>query len=136
MEIGLNGGAGVREAVSVVVMARLIDRQGHIVGPEAIDSIEYSVYRIDEPGIGGNHAEMMCDGEPVCVADVIFPEPRREPSWDADGARFNFRHCFTIPNRGTSRFVDGGRYDVHYLITQITGETTIVRFRIRMTRND
>lgn len=129
-------GVGVREAVSVVLMARLVNRHGRIIGPEAIDSIEHSVYRIDESGIGGNHAEMMCDGEPVCVADVIFPEPRREPNWDADGAGFNFRHSFVIPNRSADRFCRGSRYDVRYLITQITGETTIVRFRIRMTRND
>ncbi len=125
----------VREVVSVVLMARLVDRRGRIIGPDAIDSIEYSVYRIDEPRTGRIHEEVVCDGEQLHVPEVVSHRLHREPPWDADVSGFNFRHYFLIPSC-TGRWTNGSRFEVRYVFTQMTGEETAVRFRIRATRND
>lgn len=116
-------------------MARLVDPVGKLVGPDSIAAIEYSVFQINETGIGENYGDPICNSEPLRVADVVLPQLYRELQGDADVSGFNFRHCFVFPNC-TGRWTNGSRFEVRYAFTQMTGEETTVRFRIGATRND
>jgi len=125
----------VTRAFSVVLMARLVDRVGKLVGPDSFDAIEYSVFQFDESGNGDHFSELICDGEPLRVNGVMLRQLQHERHWDAVAYGFNFRHYFLIPSCA-GRWTNGSRFEVRYVFTQMTGEETAVRFRIRATRND
>lgn len=134
MSTVLNG-ARVRQSYSVVLMARLVDRDGRLVGPSAIDSIHCSIYQVRGTGAREVKKEALLLCQPLCVPEVIVDALQRGPNWDADEAGFNFRHRFVIP-WAVTQLSDGSRFEVRYMFTQMNGERTAVRFRIRAMQHD
>ncbi len=138
-------GTRSRRGYSVVLMARLVDRLGRAIGPADVRSIDCSLHRDAGDGASSREADVSRAGRALCIGKVLFAELRHDTGWDSDDAGYNFRHRVMIPRVAASGAPSpqpspqgsGSRcYEVRYVFTQVTGEETVVRFRIRVTEND
>lgn len=125
----------VRQSYSVVLMARLVDRDGRLVLPNAIGSIDCSIYQVGGTDSREVRRTALLLSQPLCVPEVMVDTLKRGPDWNADESGFNFRHRFVIP-RGVAQLTDGSRFEVRYVITQLSGERTAIRFCIKAIQHD
>jgi hypothetical protein len=116
---------------SVVLMARIVDREGRCIGRSDAAAIRYSVYEMnplsaEEPTVVPGRVVV-----PLTVNDVLFDELQRGGGWSVDGDGHNFRHVFELPapQRGTRR--SRRRFEVRYDLVSGSGEATTICFEIR-----
>lgn len=120
---------------TIVLLARLVDRDGNAIGLADIRSIECTVRRFDDCGVFHRCDDFELDTQSLRVAEVIDDGWRHAGDWTANGEPFNFRHELPMPS-DTYGAGAATRIEIRYLITQTTGERTIVRFRIRNNGHD
>jgi hypothetical protein len=117
-------------------MARLVDRLGNPLTPDAVRAIEYSVYSLCESSLYIKEALVDHFERQLLVHEVILPRLRRRRPWDVDDHGYNFRHRIKIDRRNGSFVEKQTHYEIRYVITEATGEQSVVRFRVRMVPND
>jgi hypothetical protein len=121
------------EQGSVILMARIIDRNGVPIRRSDIGTIEYSVFELDfrRP----ENLSAVCGQEAVVldVADVIFDSPQIGDWWTVDAMGYNFRHqIYFARNQKFSKA--GLRYEVRYEVTLTGGQQAVIRFRLKPTQ--
>ncbi len=119
-----------RRPHTIVLLARLVDRDGDAIAPADIRSIECTVRRLDcgSECAGCRRCQIARGSLPV--SEVILDDLRHAGDWTESGEPFNFRHEFPAPS-GVACCGAGARYEIQYLVTKTTGERTLIRFRIR-----
>ncbi len=117
-------------------MARLVDRRGRTLTPDAVHSIEYSVYALCERSLQIKEALVDHFERQLLAHEVVLPRLRRRRPWDVDYQGYNFRHQFKIDRRNESSAQKQTHYEIRYVITEAAGEKSVVRFRVRMVPND
>ncbi len=117
-------------------MARLVDRLGDPLTPDAVHAIEYSVFALCESSLQIKEALVDHFERQLLVHEVILPRLRRRRPWDVDDHGYNFRHQIKIDRRNESSAQKQTHYEIRYVITEATGEKSVVRFRVRMVPND
>lgn len=120
---------------TIVLLARLVDRDGNAIGPADIRSIECTVYRVDDAGVPHRCDDLELDTQSLRVAEVIDNDWQHAGDWTASGEPFNFRHELPAPS-DTIGAGAATRFEIRYLIMQTTGECTVVRFHIRNNGHD
>ena len=120
---------------TLVLLARLVDRDGDAIGADDIRSIEFVVHRLDCAGEREARAPANSIRQRVSVAEVIVDDWRQAGDWTPSGDPFNFCHELPLPTE-LLRGGEPARLEIEYLITHTTGERTFVRFRIRNDGHD
>jgi hypothetical protein len=120
-----------------VLMARLVDPHGRLLHSSVVRSIQYSLYELPEDDLPRKKLVANHIGRQLRVDKVVANELKLGGGWDIDAIGYNFRHRFvvkksvTTPSEQTSTM-----YEMRYVITQTTGERSVVCFRVRMVSHD
>ena len=115
----------------VILLARWLDRGGRPLDLAAIRSIRCSIYRLASRGRALRRRIAGFNDTALNVHDVLLDALQKDSMWAIDDIGYNFRHAVRIGGRSSVLSKPGQSYDVEYLVTQKSGETTIVRFRLR-----
>ena len=116
---------------SAILMARLVVGAGRPIERTDVDAIEYSIYEID---LGRQVDRRVLAGHDCVALDVpgvLFNSLQKCRLWTLDDVGYNFCHELYV---GQDRHVTraGVHYQVQYKLTPTIGQTTIVRFQLRM----
>jgi hypothetical protein len=100
---------------NVVLLARLVDRDGVAIGPADVAAIEWFVSKVD--------------GRRLEVGDVLHNALQFDELWSVDEVGYNFRHEIALSDRSAR----GQSYvEVQYVITLTIGEQVNVRFQLKV----
>jgi hypothetical protein len=115
---------------SVLLMARIVDREGVCIRPANVRGVEYSLLELDPCWPNSLNLVAGCCAVPLDVDEVLFDLPEVDELWTVDAVGYNFRH--EIDWGHTARFPNAGfQYEVHYQLTLACGTRTCVRFCLR-----
>ena len=120
---------------SFVLMARLVDRQGRSIRPALVQSIEYSLFQLNE-GRKRRRPVVGHIARPLSVDEVVSAELLSDESWDVDCSGYNFRHELTVAESAMPAGRGDALFELCYLIRNTTGEESLISFRGRMFSND
>ena len=118
------------EQSSVILMARMVDRDGASVQRSHIGSIEYSVYELDFRRPENLTAVRGQEAVALEVAEVVFDSPQIGDWWTVDAMGYNFRHQIYF-DRSQKISRAGLRYEVRYEVTLTGGQQAVIRFRLK-----
>ncbi|HEX5472893.1 MAG TPA: hypothetical protein VFW73_13460 [Lacipirellulaceae bacterium] len=110
-------------------MARLIDRDGVPLNPQTLRTIEYCVYEIDTVRKDVRRPVMGHDHIVLNVGQVICNALRTGSTWAVDEIGYNFYHSFRLRNAFSAA---DKQYEVRYWLTLISGDKTVICFRLRV----
>ncbi len=101
-----------------------------------VRSIQYSLYELREgesprKRLVSNHIRRQ-----LRVDKVVTDELKVGGGWDIDACGYNFRHRFKVENADVRSELASAVYELRYVITQTTGERSVVRFRVRLVSDD
>jgi hypothetical protein len=118
-----------------VLMARLVNPQGRLLHPRLVRSIQYSLYELRE---GTTRKRLVAGhiGRQLRVEKVVASSLRIGDGWDMDAVGYNFRHRFVIRDADNRSSPASSNYELRYVLTQTTGERSVVCFRVRMVPHD
>jgi hypothetical protein len=116
---------------SVTLLARIVGPSGENVLQANINSVQYSVYLLDDQNPDSRTATPHHDNIAIGVADVIFDALQLDALWTVDPYGYNFRHVLDV-SEYPAFAVAGRRYLVEYRLTPPTGQIILVRFRINV----
>jgi hypothetical protein len=125
---------GTRRPGVLVLMARLIGRDGQPICQEDVRSIECHV-RSGDPEQASADSVASPYESPLEVRDVMLSELFTD-DWTIDKSGFNFRHDVSPLLANCFLEEAGIQIDVLYRMLLVTGECAIVCFRIRRICND
>jgi hypothetical protein len=113
---------------TVGLYRRILDWNGDDLTPAEVASISYSIYALSDDNPPTRTVVEGHDGESLNVADVLFDTVQSD-EWASD---YNFRH---IPDVSTyTAFAAAGTdYLVEYMITPLSGQLIIERFKVLAT---
>jgi hypothetical protein len=117
------------EPRSVVLMARIVDREGRCVRRADMLAINYSVHQIELD-------ENQLPNEPACRAgasvgvDEIVFDDLQLGGWSIDGFGYNFRHAFELTVFGCGDRRRHNRYEVRYEFVTSLGEAITLCFEV------
>jgi len=117
---------------SVVLMARIVDREGRCIGRSDVAAVAYAVYQVDHRQPSERTAVAGHVAARLAVADVLFDDLQLDGGWLADGCGYNFRHTIGLllpcceDQRGRQH------YEVQYELVTRFGEATRICFEIRV----
>jgi hypothetical protein len=118
----------------LIVLARIVDSTGKAVRAVDLLRIEYSIYEVDpcwpnfRTVVAGHQAVELDIGE------IMLDSMQVGQLWTVDETGYNFRH--EIFASGHCDFPKAGmEYEIRYRFASTVGETTVMRFRIKGSRN-
>jgi len=117
---------------TVTLLARIVGGDAEPLAKADVDSIEYSIYLLDDRNPDARAAVEGHDGVDLAVADVVFDALQTDSLWTLDAVGYNFRHTPDV-SAYPAFAVAGRRYLVEYRITPALGQVIIARFRINVT---
>jgi hypothetical protein len=117
-------------------MARLVDPHGRLLHTSMVRSIQYSLYELSESGSPRKRLVANHIGRQMRVDKVVADELNVGRSWDIDAIGYNFRHRFVVKSARLHGDHSPTMYELRYVITQTTGERSVVCFRVRMLSHD
>jgi hypothetical protein len=115
---------------SITVLARLAGWNAEQVIPFNVDSIEYSVYLLDDQDPDSRTPVAGHQGVELSPSEVVFDQLQTGPLWTVDGEGYNFRHTLDVAYQPA--FTAGRRYLLEYTITPTVGQNILLRFRINV----
>ena len=116
---------------SVTLLGRIVGADGANVLQADINTIQYSVYLLDDQNPDGRTAVAEHANVSLTVADVIFNTLQTDPIWTVDTTGYNFRHVLNVSVHQAFT-VAGRRYLVEYQLTPAVGQKILLRFRINV----
>jgi hypothetical protein len=125
-----------RRAKSGVLMARLVDPQGRAMHRGLVHSIQYSLYELCEGESPRKRLVSNHIGRQLRVDKVVTNGLKVGGGWDIDASGYNFRHRFVVDDAEVRSKSASTMYELRYVITQTTGERSVVQFRVRLVSDD
>ncbi len=122
----------LRSSGDVVLLARFVDRAREPLGPTDVCAIEFSIRRLGGDAVDGRKGAGGCDGIALNVHEVICDSLRRDNLWAVDDVGYNFCHRIRLGDFRKACDEPGTHYELRYLVTQTTGDKTVVCFKLRM----
>ncbi|HEX4415161.1 MAG TPA: hypothetical protein VH107_16125 [Lacipirellulaceae bacterium] len=132
----VNRCGNVGQSKTGVLMARLVDPHGRLLHTSMVRSIQYSLYELSESGSPRKRLVANHIGRQMRVDKVVADELNVGRSWDIDAIGYNFRHRFVVKSARLHGDHSPTMYELRYVITQTTGERSVVCFRVRMLSHD
>jgi hypothetical protein len=129
-------GDGIARAKTGVLMARLVDPHGKALESSMVRAIQYSLYELQEGCSPRKRPVANHIGRQLRIDKVVANGLRIGGGWDIDTIGYNFRHRFTVSNEEIRSERAPTMYELRYVITQTTGERSVVSFRVRMVSDD
>ncbi|MBN1393740.1 MAG: hypothetical protein JW959_01730 [Pirellulales bacterium] len=117
---------------TVTLLARVVGGDADPITIADVDSIEYSIYLLDDQNPDDRTAVDGHADASLTVADVLFNSLQTDSLWTVDATGYNFRHTPEVAAYPAFA-VAGRRYLVEYRIAPTLGQVIIVRFRINVT---
>jgi len=117
---------------SVILMARIVDRNGAPIRRSDIRAIEYSVFELYFRRPENLSAVRGQEAVALDVTEVVFDSPQIGDLWTVDARGYNFRHQIYF-DRNQKFPKAGRRYEVRYEVTLSSGQQAVIRFRLRPT---
>lgn len=119
----------VFEGGTATLMARVLGADAAAIAQADLDSIEYSIYLLDDASPSSRTAVTGHGGVSLAVADVVYDELQTDDRWTEDATGYNFRH--TIDVSSDDAFAAAGRRClVEYTLTPVSGQVILVRFKL------
>jgi hypothetical protein len=113
----------------VVLMARVVDRNGLPVRTSDVQSVEYSILDLAFRGRNGNAA-----ADPrrlvLSVGDVFCSSLQTGLLWRADEAGYNFRHSIRLKEHAVF-LASTACWEARYRVVLRGGNRMVMRFRIK-----
>lgn len=107
-------------------LARVVGDDAVAITQADTNTVTYSVFSLDSAGdrsVVSGH-----DGAALSDSDVVFDTLQTDDRWEEDDTGYNFRHTINISENAA--FASRGEYLIEYLITPVSGQRIVVRFRI------
>ena len=117
---------------TVTLLARVVGDDDDPVTIADINSIEYTVYLLDDQTPDSRTAVEGHTDATLTVSDVLFNSLQTDSLWTVDATGYNFRHVPDVSEHQAFA-VAGRRYLVEYQLTPAVGQVIVVRFRINVT---
>ena len=115
---------------SAVFLARVVGGDGMPVTQLDISSAKYSVYLLDEDDADAATAVVGHQDVALAVSAVIYDTLQTGGLWDKDSVGYNFRHVLDV-SQGQAFGTAGRVYRAVYELTPVSGQVTVVRFKVR-----
>jgi hypothetical protein len=122
--------ASRRRTNAAVLMARLVDRQGALLGRAVLRSIDFVVVAIADER-GETHPIACAAVEPN---EVVLNGLRNDNGWSVDAIGYNFCHRFDLNSLNLPR--DAAGCEIRYVVQDVNGEISVVCFRVRIAEHD
>ena len=116
---------------SATLLARIVGPDGANILQSDINTIEYTVYLLDDQDPDSRTPVTGHTDVALTVADVIFNTLQTDAIWTVDATGYNFRHVLDVSSNQAFA-VAGRRYLVEYQLTPAVGQMILVRFRINV----
>ena len=116
---------------TVTLLARVVGDDADPVTIADINSIEYTVYLLDDQDPDARTAITGHTDVTLTVSDVLFNSLQTDSLWTVDATGYNFRHTPDVSSYPVFA-VAGRRYLVEYFLTPAVGQVIVVRFRINV----
>ena len=116
---------------AATLLARIVGATGANVVQADINTVNYSVYLLDDQNPDDRTPVAEHTDVSLTVADVIFNTLQTDALWTVDATGYNFRHTLDVSIHPAFA-VAGRRYLVEYELTPAVGQIILVRFRINV----
>ena len=116
---------------SATLLARIVGPDGANILQSDVNTIEYTVYLLDDQDPDSRMPVTGHTDVALTVADVIFNTLQTAAIWTVDATGYNFRHVLDVSSNQAFA-VAGRRYLVEYQLTPAVGQMILVRFRINV----
>ncbi|MBU4273199.1 MAG: hypothetical protein KKA28_15170 [Planctomycetes bacterium] len=116
---------------TVTLLARVVGDDADPVTIADINSIEYTVYLLNDQNPDNRTAVEGHTEVTLTVSDVLFNSLQTDSLWTVDATGYNFRHVLDVSEHQAFA-VAGRRYLVEYQLTPAVGQVIVVRFRINV----
>ena len=116
---------------SATLLARIVGPDGANILQSDVNTIEYTVYLLDDQDPDSRTPVAGHTDVALTVADVIFNTLQTDAIWTVDATGYNFRHVLDVSSNQAFA-VAGRRYLVEYQLTPAVGQMILVRFRINV----
>ncbi len=117
---------------SATLLARIVGNDAEPVTIADVNSIQYSIYLLDDQNPDLRTAVEGHEDAALTVADVLFDSLQTDSLWTADATGYNFRHTPDVSSHPAFA-IAGRRYLVEYRLTPATGQVILARFRVNVT---
>ncbi len=117
---------------TVTLLARAVGDDAQPLAIADVDSIEYTIYLLDDQAPDQRTAVEGHTDVSLTVAEVMFDSLQTDAIWTVDATGYNFRHTPDVSEHQAFA-VAGRRYLVEYRLSPPGGRIILVRFRINVT---
>jgi hypothetical protein len=116
---------------SATLMARIVGSGGVNITQADIATIRYSVYLLDDQDPDNRTPVTGHSQITLPVYQVVFNSLQTDPTWTVDATGYNFRHVLDV-SAHPAFAVAGRKYLIEYVLTPLTGQVILVRFRFNV----
>ena len=112
---------------TATLLARAVGATGSAITQATVESIAYTIYKLDEHTEDTWTAVTLHTAIAVAVASAVFDTLQDDELWDVDSTGYNFRWTPDISTNAAFE-VAGATYLVDFSLTPTSGQVIHVRF--------
>jgi hypothetical protein len=116
---------------SATLMARIVGVNGANITQADIATIRYSAFLLDDQDPNARTPIAGHSQVTLPVYQVVFNSLQVDATWTVDSTGYNFRHVLDTSVNPIFA-VAGRRHLVEYILTPLSGQVIIVRYRINV----